>query len=64
MKFYRARDGSFKISNEILKQNFTDGARARILAMKTRNVKFSDAPSRHDETANASPVRTTQEEMF
>lgn len=43
MKFYRACDGSFKISNEILKQNFIGGARARILAMKTRNVKFSDA---------------------
>ncbi|WP_291936865.1 hypothetical protein [Campylobacter sp.] len=64
MKFYLARDGSFKISNEILKQNFTDGARICILVMKTRNVKFSDTPSRHDETANVSPVRTTQEEMF
>ncbi len=40
MKFYLAHDGSFKISNEILKQNFTDGAMARILAMKTRNVKI------------------------
>ena len=64
MKFNRARDDSFKISNEILKQNFTDGAMARILAMNTRNVKFSDAPSRRDETANASPVRNTQEAMF
>ena len=64
MKFNRARDGSFKISNEILKQNFTDGARARILAMKTRNVKFSDASSRHYETANALSVRNTQEAMF
>ena len=64
MKFYRARDGSFKISNEILKQNFIGGTRARILAMKTRNVKFSDAPSRHDETTNASLVRNTQEAMF
>ncbi|WP_297941880.1 hypothetical protein [uncultured Campylobacter sp.] len=32
--------------------------------MKTQNVKFSDAPSRHDETANASPVRNTQEAML
>nr|WP_314440497.1 hypothetical protein [uncultured Campylobacter sp.] len=64
MKFYRARDGSFKISNEILKQNFTDGARARILAMKTQNVKFSDAPSRHDETVNASPVKIRKRRCF
>ncbi len=64
MKFYRLATAPLKFQTKFLKQNFTDGARMRILAMKTRNVKFSDTPSRHDETANASPVRTTQEEMF